>query len=317
MDNYHQLYKRIIVIVPTVLLTLIWTGCGTDQKADDWILSQQFSNIVEPTLLISTDGIEYGGSISARYNEIYHVINDSAWTGSYGVVRTYENGSFGKEDTLKFGGETMQGGDIHLSYEGEQLFFTSRFNTDTTQSDGNIWSTSRTPNGWSDAKLLPNAVNSELGEYSPSLSKSGNLYFTRFSEETSGDIFMSEYSNGHYEEAVSLAGQLNSDSMEADAWVSPSEDFILFVRRSGVDGYGVTDISISFNEAGIWTAAQVLDEPYNSRGVDGSPILTPDGKYIIFTSNRAAEDCTVFDGNLDIYACPIDIESIKKLHLIN
>ena len=292
-----------------------------EEKAnnDSWFLIMNSQNLkkAEPLApgIISSDKVEYGGGISEKFKEIYFTINDSSWQSSYAAFSKFKNNRLVSRDTVRFAGKTMQGGDVHLSPDQNSLFIASRFSKDSIRNDGNIWMASREGDGWSKAKMLPSSINSELGEYSASQTKSGNLYFTRFSEESHGDIYVSKFINGEYQEAEKLPQTVNSNFIECDSWVSPDESFILYVRKSEdgfADSYGMFDIYISFNINGKWCEAKNLGKDYNTRFVEGSPSLTHDYKYLIFTSNRTSKDVSVFDGSIDVYIQEFNLEKIKS-----
>uniref|UniRef100_UPI00404A8520 hypothetical protein n=1 Tax=Fulvivirga sp. TaxID=1931237 RepID=UPI00404A8520 len=75
---------------------------------------------------------------------------------------------------------------------------------------------------------------------------------------------------------------------------------------SSDDGLGVSYLYITFNEEGEWTKPRNM-KSLNSSGVDGSPFVTPDGKYLFFTSTRDSENPENFDGHLDIYVTQFDV----------
>lgn len=294
-------------------------GCKKTTKKDVWYLADNSKKLEKAQPLspgiVSSSQIEYGGNISEKYKEIYFTINDASWKSSYAAVSKFKNNQLTTRDTVKYDGKVMQGGDAHLSPNGNKLFIASKYNVDSTKNDGNIWVANRTKKGWSEAIKLPSTINTELGEYSPSQTSSGNIYFTRFSEETHGDIYVSKLKNGTYQEATRLPGTVNSKFIEADSWVSPDESFILFVRKSE-DGFknsfGFYDIYISFHQNGKWSEAKNLGGKYNTKYTEGSPSLTHDYKHILFTSNRKSKDPKKFDGNLDIYIQEFDLEKIKS-----
>ncbi|WP_104734864.1 TolB-like translocation protein [Hanstruepera ponticola] len=312
-------HKKAIIDYFILLAFALALGCQGNGNNNEWYLTHNSNKIEESVPLapgiISSNQIEYGGNISQKYKEIYFTVNDSSWKSSYPVVSKFTNNKLTTRDTVRFAEKKMQGGDTHISPDGDRLFFASRFNIDTTQNDGNIWVANRTQNGWSKAKKLPQAINSELGEYSPSQTNSGNIYFTRFSEETHGDIYVSKLINGSYQEAVRLPKTVNSKFIECDSWVSPDESFILFVRRSEdgfEDSYGFYDMYISFNTNGKWSQAKNLGGAYNTKFTEGSPSLTHDLKHILYTSNRKSKDPKTFDGSLDIYIQKFDLENVKS-----
>lgn len=312
--------KQLFKINALILFAITsFLGCQKNTNNKSWFLVHNSSDIQKSVPLapeiISSKYIEYGGNISEKYKEVYFTINDANWRSSYAAVSKFKNNKLISRDTVKFAGKTMQGGDAHLSPDGDKLFIASKFNKDTTRNDGNIWVANRTKKGWSKAEKLSSAINTELGEYSPSQTNSGNIYFTRFHEKTHGDIYVSKFINGKYQQAQRLPETVNSKFIECDSWVSPDESFILFARRSEdgfKDSYGHFDIYISFNVGGKWSEAKNLGKDYNTKFVEGSPSLTHNFKYILYTSNRKSENPKAFDGSLDIYIQKFDLGKVKS-----
>ena len=56
------------------------------------------------------------------------------------------------------------------------------------------------------------------------------------------------------------------------------------------DGKGAFDLYVSYNNKGAWTRPENLGDTINSSGWDFSPKISPDGKYLFFTSNRGFAD---------------------------
>ena len=65
-------------------------------------------------------------------------------------------------------------------------------------------------------------------------------------------------------------------------FISPDGSYLLFSREY--------DLYISFRKQdGSWREAQNLGTPINSPSIDICPMITADGKYLFFVSQRGAE----------------------------
>jgi Tol biopolymer transport system component len=119
---------------------------------------------------------------------------------------------------------------------------------------------------------------------SPSISKSGNLYFSGdFDKPGQKDIYCSRMINGEYSTPQNLGLLVNSTYHEEHVYVSPDEKYLLFdsYRPSK---FGKSDIYVSYRmKDGTWSKAQNLGPSVNSKNYDWYPVVTPDGKYIIFS----------------------------------
>jgi hypothetical protein len=62
----------------------------------------------------------------------------------------------------------------------------------------------------------------------------------------------------------------------------------VFAAAGRLGGLGRFDLWICYNQDGAWSKPEHLSAPINSYGWDFGPRLTHDGRYLFFTSSRAA-----------------------------
>jgi hypothetical protein len=159
----------------------------------------------------------------------------------------------------------------------------------------------RTDSGWGEAANLGPTINTTGGEYYPSLTAEGTLYFTAEREDSLGgeDIYRTRrLSDGSWSEPENLGPSVNSPGPEFNALIAPDETYLIFGSvREGDAGGG--DLHISFRaDDGTWLPAKNMGEPLNSPTLDFCPALSPDGRMLFFTSRRVPEAPTlpsVFD----------------------
>jgi hypothetical protein len=95
---------------------------------------------------------------------------------------------------------------------------------------------------------------------------------------------MSEWIDGRFTESRNLGDAINTSQGEADPAIAPDESFMIFCRREKDSGW---DLFISFKrEDGTWSPAQNMGDRINSCASEFCPTLTPNGKYLFFTSTR-------------------------------
>jgi hypothetical protein len=131
-------------------------------------------------------------------------------------------------------------------------------------------------------------VNTSADEFYPSITRSGNLYFTATYKNGPGreDIYVAKRNATGFETPVALDTMVNSTFYEFNAFVDPDEQFILFTSYGRKDDSGGGDLYLSCKDAsGKWTMA-VNVKRINSPQLDYCPYVTPDGKSLIFTSER-------------------------------
>jgi hypothetical protein len=178
-----------------------------------------------------------------------------------------------------------------LSYDGNTLFFASNrpVKAGEAAKDFDIWMVKRELGQWGQPARLDTVINSEKDEYYPSVARSGNLYFTRAMENGKGkeDIAISEWKDGRYQTAYSVPGGVNTEHFEFNAFVDPDERYLLFSSFGRKEDIGGGDLYLSYkNDQGEWMPAIHLDSTINSTALDFSPYVSPDKKYLFFTSER-------------------------------
>ena len=124
-------------------------------------------------------------------------------------------------------------------------------------------------------------------ETAPVLTTHGDLYF--WSERLDGpgerDVYVARRSPGGFAAPAPLPAPINSPQREDGSWVNVAGDLLLFSTPDR-GGEGGADIYCSRRIDGGWTEPLPLGPAINSRFNDGAARLTPDGRRIVFTSDR-------------------------------
>ncbi len=189
-------------------------------------------------------------------------------------------------------------GDFTIGHDEKTLYLSSRRPiTEGGQplEESNIWVTKICEEEWSEPHLLGSTINTEYHESYPAVTKDNTLYF--FARRPGGygksDMYRSRLINGKYAEAENLGPVINTSEHEWDPYVAPDESFLIFCStKSG--GFGNDDLYISFRrQDGSWTEPVNMGEDFNSCASENRPFITPDGRFLFFTSTKS--------GNRDIY----------------
>lgn len=182
--------------------------------------------------------------------------------------------------------------------DGKRLFFlSSRPETPGGRSGAErIWYLDRTADGWSEPHIINGGPNSHNLHWQFSVAANGNIYFS--SEDPrglgSGDIWVSKFVDGAWATPEILAPELNSPSMEMCPFIAPDESYIIISTSDYPDAAGGTDLYISFRKPdGGWTKPANLGREINTSENEICPIVSPDGKHLLFNSSRS--------GATDIY----------------
>ncbi|NTX02473.1 PD40 domain-containing protein [Myxococcus sp. CA040A] len=183
--------------------------------------------------------------------------------------------------------------DPHLSPDGRTVYFISNRpqpGEPGPRASYDIWAASLGTNGeWEDARRLPAPVNdASLDEWSPAVAANGNLYFGGERVGTLGgsDLWVSRWVDGAYQPPENLGGAINSTVHELEPWIAPDESYLLFSALRRADGLGGYDLFLSRRVNGNWEPARRLCEGLNTRASEYNHSVSPDGKWLYFSSTR-------------------------------
>jgi hypothetical protein len=178
-----------------------------------------------------------------------------------------------------------------ISPDGTKMVFTSdRPATGSKEIDYNIWMVTKTSRGWSEPVMLDSGVNSQYDEHFASMAASGTIYFSSnrpgaMGGPGDGDIYRSVPLNGRYLTAERL-DSASSVAYELDCTIAPDESYLLIGAYGREGGAGSFDIFISRKVDGKWQSAESLGTKVNTPFRDYSPRISPDNRYLFFTSER-------------------------------
>jgi Tol biopolymer transport system component len=247
---------------------------------------------VKATLLaegfISTLINERDFSLSPNGTEIYFTISTPQSTFQTIVFSTFGKNGWSKPEIVSFAGKFS---DLEPAFsdDGKKMYFASnRPLTGNKPKDFDIWVVERQGKLWGEPKNLGEPINTELDEFYPSITKTGNLYFTAQYQQGVGkeDIFMAAWKSNHFERPMALDTAVNSKNYEFNAFVDPDEQFILFTSYGRKDDSGRGDLYMSVKDAsGKWLPSKNLAF-INSTRLDYCPHVSPDKKVLFFTSER-------------------------------
>jgi len=290
--------------------------------------STQNDNSTEPVMvgegIISTPQDEFGGSLSPDGKTIYFDRSVPAhylytmWT-SHLVGEEWQ-----KPELLSISGR-YRDSDPVLSPDGNKLFFVSDRPVDgVDRHHYEIWMCQRQEEKWSEPRNLGPVVNRH-SQYFASMASNGNLYFsaTIADNDSEIDIFVSKFVNEKYTTPVNLGPAINGKGIvNIEAFVSPDEKFLLIGAFNRPDSVGSSDIYVTYNQNGKWSAPLPV-RAVNTPAREYSPRLTPDGKRLIFTSERGMgteqrakpwtmmefeqKSRSIWNGLGNIYTVPIEV----------
>lgn len=263
--------------------------------------------VFEPQI-VSTGLDELNSVFSPDGREFYFCVRN--FLGNVSIFQmTMEGNTWSQPKLLPF---ASRYGDIDvtMSPDGTKLLFSSRRpipGSEEPRGDYDFWMAERNGNTWSDPIHLGEDINSESQDYYPMMTNSRAIYFSSQREGPgTNNIYRSEFIDGKYAKAVKLGEAINTEHREFDPYISPDESILIFTSNRP-EGLGSGDLYISFKDRdGNWTKAKNMGEKINTPGSEYCSMISPDGKYLFFTSAGR--------GPRRIPAQPLTYEDFKKAH---
>jgi hypothetical protein len=259
--------------------------------------------------IISTIDDEMGATFSPDGSDFYFVKQVPYTTfPRYGIicVSHFRDGRWSTPEVVPFSGKYLDWGP-KVSPDGKTMFFASTRPAPGHQSHViRIWSAEKTANGWAEPQPLREPVNApdDFWNLDPSVTRDGTLYFA----SDRGDhfhfqIYRARMVDGKYAEPEKLGPAVNSKFNDSEPYISPDEKILIFASsgqqsppylaretdlNTGGHPYLRADLYYSVQQDGEWTPARHLEHGINSVAEESYPSLTPDGRFLFFSSERSS-----------------------------
>ena len=250
--------------------------------------SQQLTPQLFGEGVISTPDYELNAAVLPDGKTVYFT-KSTANMGFWTIVSSrLVNGRWTEPEVAPFSGRYSDA-DLAVAPDGSRLVFISRRPVPDRRGRPvpHIWYVERTPTGWGEPRNAA-ALNSDAGEYYPSVAADGTLYFesARGGGRGRADVYRSRLVDGDYAAPEHIPGALNSEFNEGDAVVAPDQSFMILTITGRPDDMGMGDLYIAEQREGAWSAPRHLPAGINSPAVEFCPSLSPDGRTLYFTSTR-------------------------------
>jgi hypothetical protein len=254
--------------------------------------------IPEPRLfgegVISTPLDEFGGQLTGDGRTLFFSRSVPRFYLDTIFVSRFAAGRWSEPEVAPFSG-VWRDYDPVLSADGSRIFFISDRPRSGGASQGyNIWYLERTAGGgWSEPRDLGAPINGVGDAHFASTALDGTLYFTSHRPGNLGyvDVYRSRRVGGRYAQPENLGPAINGPEWSnLEAFVTPDGNELLVAAFGHRDGLGDADLFISFLENGVWSHLQNLGPRINSAARDYTPRITPDGRYLLFASERGLPD---------------------------
>lgn len=151
-------------------------------------------------------------------------------------------------------------------------------------------------------------------ETAPTLTRSGDLYF--WTERLDGigerDVYLAPNDGkGGFLTARALPAPINSKGRDNGSWVN-ADGTIMLLSYPDRGGSGGDDLFMAKKTSGTWSTPINLGTRINSTASDFSASLTPDSRFIVFSSDRAFKGQA--EGLLQVWYLPVNrIPALKRI----
>jgi hypothetical protein len=309
---------------PSLVITLVLAACSCKGPVETKSAFDVFPELSGPYLgqtlpdsvpvlfapgIVNTGMFTRDVAISPDGKEIYYCVAIGNYTYSTILVTREVNGRWIPPEIVPFsGGPGILDFEPALSADGSRLYFLStRPDGDEPPGDQDIWVVERENGDWGEPVNLGEPVNTDGGEFYPSLTRNGTLYYTHNDKGSSLNfIYRSRYVDGAFQEPELLPRQVNCGANRFNAFVSPGEDFMIVPAAGMEDAYDGVDYYIVFrNSQDQWSEPVNMGPKVNLDNARGwSPYVSPDGKVLFFMATRTEE----------INQEKWNYETLRKLH---
>jgi len=288
---------RYALLIVCSLLVLVSSGCQKTESVE--ARSGQYLGQDPPGLqpevfapgLISHGFHELSPAFSPKGDEAFYVTSDRR--GNYTIIHVTNDGDgWGEPEIASFSGRYPDASPC-FSADGNKLHFCSRrpvSGGSAPEEDFDIWIVEKKDDSWSEPYNLGSPINDERDVRDVTVSENGTVYFSANRKNGSIlDLYVSRIEDGKYTAPETIGGDISTDFNESGPHVAADERYLLF-QSNRPGGFGGNDLYICFRQAdGPWSEPVNLGATVNSASHDYRPRVTPDGKYLFFTSGRPAD----------------------------
>ncbi len=283
MSSEQTMNKLPLLLLSFVLLV----NCSPKKSADyAGLLEEAPKNIPLPFKpeLMPEGVIIHSGSFSPDLKTYFYTLSDARYErfDVYMIVRTDDQWTAPEEAFFNTG---FNEHGAKFSPDGNTIYFTS------TRPSGvkgvadtwHLWKSEKKQNGWSKPTFvdIPNLRDKLVSH--PTITESGKLYFHAsnldYSEMT---LYSAQSTSGGFGEAHKLA--ITENSLACTPFVTADGQLLIYAAIGSQ-----LDLMISKKTTnGDWSKPVRLGKETNTHG-QGNPYLTPDGKYLFYTTGTEPE----------------------------
>jgi len=243
--------------------------------------------------VVSTGVDDAHAAFSPDGRELYFIRNTPDFAHWTVLVMKFASGRWSQPEVAPFSGR-WNDADVTVTRDGKRMFLISNrplSGEGPPRPDTDLWTMEREKSGeWGKPRHLVE-LTSPTDEWFPTVTDDGTLYFG--SERPGGkgksDLWRAKWLGDKFGPPENLGDPLNTPEQEIEPYISPDERFMIFsaVRLERKAAY---DLFVTFRCDGRWTPPRPLGAGVNSERWEFGARISPDGRYLFFTSNRSEFD---------------------------
>ncbi len=240
----------------------------------------------ESEVVSLTESAEFGITFTADMKTLFFTSKRGEDKDFCIYTSRFENNKWQPAGIASFSGKYFDA-DAFIDPQDDKLYFFSMRprGKDTIPLEmPNIWYTGKKEGSWAEPKMIKGDINSPTsGEGYLSLTKNGTMYFSTMGrlEGKQHDIFKSTSSDHMFSEPEYV--EIDIDTSFSNPFISPDEDFLLIDSRQA-GGLGGNDLYFVKRLRGnTWSKPVNIGPKINTPGDEGTPSLSPDGKWLFFS----------------------------------
>lgn len=273
----YEFSKRVLLTVASCLMLY---GCMDEDKA-----GVPNAQLFEYKFFSKLDGHLTPNTFSSDGRALYFTLASKKYKKSKVYSTKYYDGELSEPTLAGFStGDYTSGASI--SDDGQRVLFTAQGLTGIGGEDNkwNLWTSSRENGVWATATPLPAPVDSPKPECC-AVYVSDNVFFFSSKRQGNWDVYRAVLADDAGYSVKRLPDSVNSKHGEYASSFDPETGLLLF-SSSRPDGFGGDDIYMSKLHDGQWQASKLLPAPINTASYDDTAILSPNGEWLYFSSNR-------------------------------
>lgn len=233
---------------------------------------------------ISTENFVHNGVFHPNGKEFYFTIETKRYHRGTIMISTLIAGKWSKPEPSPIPGDYREVGPF-ITKDGLKLYYASNrplSEGDSPKQDMDMWVMERDGDSWGPPIHLGEEVNTNGSDWFPTIADNGTLYYYTH-KDRSGNIYYAESNKGNYKEGVLIEGVQSNEYYNYDPFIAPDESYLIFVSNNRPDGFGSSDLYISFKDGqNKWSEPKNMGDEINSSESEYAPLLTIDGKYLFF-----------------------------------